>query len=159
MDEAQLIYEAYISNEKFNLSHKELRKLPNLPKIANGDFNCSYNMLDYLRGSPEIVTGDFFCYNNKLKSLKLGPIKVGGHYDCSQNYLYNLDGVAKEIKGSFICKENFYLESIEGLGVVHGNVYIYKCPKFDINNTKHFPIVLGKFIVEGEEIDKSKFKE
>ena len=97
-----------IVNGNLKLSHKGLKKLPNLSEfIIKGNFWCDGNELTSLEGAPKHVERDFDCSNNHLTSLDYAPQNVGGSYDCSNNYLTSLEGVPAEIKGEFDCSHNF----------------------------------------------------
>ena len=107
---------------KFDCYNLSLTSLKGAPQEVGGDFWCDANQLTSLEGAPQIVGGSFSCSINQLTSLKGAPQKVGRDFNCYDNQLTSLKGAPTEIGGFFSCCHNPYLQSLEGLGKVKGEI-------------------------------------
>ena len=106
----------------FDCSWNILRSLQGAPREVGGGFHCKRSRLTSLNGAPREVGGDFDCSNNELFDLRGAPREVGRDFDCSDNELLDLKGSPREVGGGFYCGGNLFLTSLDGIGVVHGQI-------------------------------------
>ena len=115
-------FSGVVVNGSFYCAGNQLTSLQGAPANVSGNFHCFINQLTSLQGAPATVGGNFYCDSNQLTSLQGAPATVGGAFSCQSNQLTSLQGAPATVVVGFDCRQNSLLTSLQGIGIVAGNV-------------------------------------